>query len=87
MTCPLTVMNLATTGSCRSDVKGEAVLSVLGGGARGARAIRVSGEGSAPHEHGTANAGAHPPLFGIVKGLCDVKMLAVDWHEGTNRSV
>ena len=33
MTCQLTVMDLATTGSCRSDVKGDVELSVLGVGA------------------------------------------------------
>ena len=25
--------------------------------------LRVSGEGRAPHEHGTADADVHPPLF------------------------
>ena len=33
MPCPLIVMNLATTGGCRSDVKGVVVSSVFGGGA------------------------------------------------------
>ena len=41
MTCQLTVMNLATTGSCRSDVKGDVELSVFGVGAgEGLTAVR-----------------------------------------------
>ena len=37
--------------------------------------LRVSGEVRTPHEHGTANADAHPPLFGIVKMACKISGL------------
>ena len=41
MTCQLTVMNLATTGSCRSDVKGDVELPVFGvGTGEGLAAVR-----------------------------------------------
>ena len=57
MTCQLTVMDLATTGSCRSDVKGDVELSVLGVGA---------GEGLAAvcgHQSGAKGMRAVKPTF------------------------
>ena len=48
MTCQLTVMNLVTTGSCRSDVKGDVAVFGVGAG-EGLAAVRShqsEGEGT-----------------------------------------
>ena len=72
MTCQLTVMNLATTGSCRSDVNGKVMLSVFGVGAgEGLAAVRGHQSGFQGMRAVKTTFSRHRPRFLFGRSRCD----------------